>query len=282
MHQCKRRSIAHGKKIDIFYSAKGQDNRISAKEVFDGYGGFKVLTTPDEIKADLVVQGPVVSSSFHLCGAFLSSVEDRKRFFKKCNAAGCGKRRCRGKYCWTHYPHKKTCQFIDKETNAQCQQIEAYQCKGYCKEHGPERKKKLCKFIDKENDEECTNHPQTGCNRYCWTHYDKQTCKFIDKETNVQCQQIEAYLCKGYCKEHGPERKKKLCKFIDKENDEQCTNHPCSGCNGYCWTHYDKQTCKFIDTETNAQCQQIEAYHCKGYCKEHGPKKNHKRNIVEK
>ena len=50
-------------------------------EVFDRwYGGFKVHQLQMK-KAELVARGQVVSSSFQLCRAFLSSVEDRKHFF---------------------------------------------------------------------------------------------------------------------------------------------------------------------------------------------------------
>ncbi|GFH45766.1 hypothetical protein CTEN210_02240 [Chaetoceros tenuissimus] len=198
--------------------------------------------------------------------------------YQKCNAAGCENRRSRGKYCWTHYPHKKTCPFIDKETNVQCQEIEGCGCKGYCREHRPN--KKTCIFIDEKNDVQCIKQSYCGCNGYCWGHYEKKQCKFIDKETNVQCQEIEGCGYKGYCREHRPN--KKTCIFIDEKNDVQCTNQPESGCNGYCWGHYEKKQCKFIDKETNVQCQEIEAYRCKGYCREHGPNKKTCQFIDEK
>ncbi|GFH57781.1 predicted protein [Chaetoceros tenuissimus] len=187
--------------------------------------------------------------------------------YQSCNAADCGKRRCRGKYCWTHYPHKKTCQFIDEETNVQCQEIEVANCNGYCWEHRPN--KKNCKFIDKASDEQCTTGPISGCGGYCWTHYDKKICKFIDEETNVQCQQIEAYQCNGYCREHRPN--KTNCKFIDKATNVQCIRQARDGFNGYCWNHSEKKICKFVEEATNVQCQEIEAANCKGYCRKHNP-----------
>ena len=76
-----RGSIAHGKKIQLTYCIDEKNDKRSAKEVFEAYGGYKVLSTPDEIKEELMTRGPVVSTSFLLSKAFLSSVEDRKKYF---------------------------------------------------------------------------------------------------------------------------------------------------------------------------------------------------------
>ncbi|GFH47579.1 predicted protein [Chaetoceros tenuissimus] len=79
-----RGSIVHGKTIDVGQSItkpnKSLDHR-SAKEVFDMYGGSKALSSQDEIKTELMTRGPVVSTSFELSAAFLSSVEGRDHFF---------------------------------------------------------------------------------------------------------------------------------------------------------------------------------------------------------
>lgn len=79
-----RGSIAHGKKIETIdrstFERKDKDER-SVTEVFEMFGGFKVLSSPDEIKAELMTHGPVVSTSFELSSAFLSSIEGRDNFF---------------------------------------------------------------------------------------------------------------------------------------------------------------------------------------------------------
>ncbi|GFH47581.1 predicted protein [Chaetoceros tenuissimus] len=82
-YQCinSRGSIVHGKKTRYSYSPKDKNDQRSAKKVFEAIGGYKLLSTPDEIKAELMARGPIVSTSFQLSNAFLSSVEDRNRFF---------------------------------------------------------------------------------------------------------------------------------------------------------------------------------------------------------
>ncbi|GFH47580.1 predicted protein [Chaetoceros tenuissimus] len=82
-YQCinARGSIVHGKKTHHHYNPKDKKDQKSAKQVFEAYGGFNILTTTDEIKDELMTRGPVVSTSFQLSDTFLSSVEDRKRYF---------------------------------------------------------------------------------------------------------------------------------------------------------------------------------------------------------
>lgn len=79
-----RGSIVHGKKVkpDFYYFDKDRFNKGSTKQVFEVFGlGYKGLSTSDEIKEELMTKGPVVSTSFQLSKAFLTSIEDRKYFF---------------------------------------------------------------------------------------------------------------------------------------------------------------------------------------------------------
>lgn len=77
-----RGSIAHGKPTECSYNEDQvvKDPGKTVEEVFSVNGGAKMLTTADEIKSELLLNGPVVSSSFILTRGFLNASEHSASF----------------------------------------------------------------------------------------------------------------------------------------------------------------------------------------------------------
>lgn len=70
-----RGAIAHGQKTELTYTMGDMTNLANVQHIFDSFGGAKQLTSIDEIKQELMENGPVVSTSFILSQAFLSAGE---------------------------------------------------------------------------------------------------------------------------------------------------------------------------------------------------------------
>jgi hypothetical protein len=73
-----RGAIAHGQKTELTYKMGDMKNLANVQHIFDSFGGAKQLTSIDEIKQELMENGPVVSTSFILSQAFLSAGEYSK------------------------------------------------------------------------------------------------------------------------------------------------------------------------------------------------------------
>lgn len=76
-YQCinARGAIAHGKKIELHFGNSQIANCLSTsvEQVFSSFGGTKQMHDIDEIKDELMKNGPVVSTSFCPTDAFLST-----------------------------------------------------------------------------------------------------------------------------------------------------------------------------------------------------------------
>ena len=70
-----RGAIIHGNCIESAFNCGTVSSTTykSVKDVFNAYGGFKVLSSPDAIKEEILNRGPVVSISFVLTKAFLDA-----------------------------------------------------------------------------------------------------------------------------------------------------------------------------------------------------------------
>jgi len=77
-----RGTIAHGKKTERTYDDHNVclDTNETVQGVFQSHGGAKVLETVDDIKQELIENGPVVSSSFFLCEAFFNAFKYNAAF----------------------------------------------------------------------------------------------------------------------------------------------------------------------------------------------------------
>ena len=84
-----RGEIVHGRKASITYKAEGDDREKTVKEIFAQNGGYRILSSIESIKEELVERGPVVSTSFKLTSAFLSSDTSRKKVYNP-NLENCG------------------------------------------------------------------------------------------------------------------------------------------------------------------------------------------------
>ena len=65
-----RAAIAHGRKIELGFPADKMGNLPDTREIFSSHGGTKSLSGPDDIKEELMKNGPVVSASFEVPSVF--------------------------------------------------------------------------------------------------------------------------------------------------------------------------------------------------------------------
>jgi hypothetical protein len=80
-----RGALVHGKQITKYFPWEDIDEHAKAhngiSDVFNLYGGTKELKTVEEIKEELITNGPVVSASFHLTNAYLDQLQNEKKAF---------------------------------------------------------------------------------------------------------------------------------------------------------------------------------------------------------
>jgi len=77
-----RGAIAHGKCTGLVYryAQVSASARVSASKVLESFGGAKLLESVDDIKAEIMANGPVISTSFLLMQVFLNACEHCSSF----------------------------------------------------------------------------------------------------------------------------------------------------------------------------------------------------------